>query len=372
VTTKEPRRTGFVTDERLFGHLSTVDFGPWVEGGLALEGPEPRRRLLDLLQASGLRDMLVNIVPSGASVEDLALVHDRDYIDRVREMSANGGGEAGEYASFGPGGFDTASLAAGAAAAAVAAVASGEVDNAYALVRPPGHHAERDRGRGYCIFANVAVAIRTAQQRGLVSRVAVVDLDVHHGNGTEQAFLGDPSVLTVSLHQDRFYPEDSGQADVTGIGAARGTNVNVPLPPGAGEGTYQAALDEIVLPALRAFAPDLIVIAAGFDAGGLDPLGRMLLSASAFGRLARRLRDASDELCRGRVVAVQEGGYSALHVPFCGLRVVEALSGRLTPVEDPFAWIDDLPGQAVTNDQRMALDCTQRTLMAGGVALDSA
>jgi acetoin utilization deacetylase AcuC-like enzyme len=369
VTAEDPRRTGFVTDERFFWHRSTVDFGPWVEGGLALEGPEPRRRLLNLLQASGLRDQLVTLAPAAASMEDLALVHDRRYIDRVREMSANGGGEAGEYASFGPGGFDTAALAAGAAATAVAAVASGEVDNAYALVRPPGHHAERDRGRGYCIFANVAVAIRAAQQRGLVSRAAVVDIDVHHGNGTEQAFIDDPSVLTVSLHQDRFYPEDSGQAEVTGTGAARGTNVNVPLPGGAGEGAYQAALDEIVLPALRAFGPEVIVIAAGFDAGGLDPLGRMLLSASAFGRLAGRLRDLADELCDGRIVAVQEGGYSALHVPFCGLRVVETLSGRVTEVEDPFAWIDDLPGQAVTNDQRMALNSARQALVAGGVVL---
>jgi acetoin utilization deacetylase AcuC-like enzyme len=145
--------------------------------------------------------------------------------------------------------------------------------------------------------------------------------------------------------------------------------VNVPLPGGAGEGAYQAALDEIVLPALRAFGPEVIVIAAGFDAGGLDPLGRMLLSASAFGRLAGRLRDLADELCDGRIVAVQEGGYSALHVPFCGLRVVETLSGRVTEVEDPFAWIDDLPGQAVTNDQRMALNSARQALVAGGVVL---
>jgi acetoin utilization deacetylase AcuC-like enzyme len=369
VTTEDPRRTGFVTDERFFWHRSTVDFGPWVEGGLALEGPEPRRRLLDLIQTSGLRDELVGLSPRAATVEDLALVHDRHYIARVQVMSEGAGGEAGEYASFGPGGFDTAALAAGAAATAVEAVASGTVDNAYALVRPPGHHAERDRGRGYCIFANVAVAIRVAQQRGLVRRVAVVDIDVHHGNGTEQAFIDDPTVLTVSLHQDRFYPEDSGQADVTGTDAGRGSNVNIPLPAGTGEGAYQAALDEIVLPALRAHHPDLIVIAAGFDAGGLDPLGRMLLSASAFGRLARCIRDVADDLCGGRVVAVQEGGYSALHVPFCGLRVVEALCGRTTPVEDPFAWIDDLPGQSVTNDQRSAIDSAREALVAGGVRI---
>jgi len=120
-------------------------------------------------------------------------------------------------------------------------------------------------------------------------------------------------------------------------------------------------------PALRVFRPDLIVIAAGFDAGGLDPLGRMLLSASAFGRLTAHLLGAADELCEGRLVAVQEGGYSALHVPFCGLRVVESLSGRITEAEDPFAWIDDLPGQSVTNDQRSALSAALDALIAGGV-----
>lgn len=363
------KTTGFVTDERYFWHLSTVDFGPWVEGGLPFEKPEPRRRLLNLIRQSGLSEHLTFIPPSSALPTDMALVHDPDYIDRIIRMSEDGGGEAGEYAGFGAGGYDTAALAVGGVATAIEAVMDGTVDNAYALVRPGGHHAERDRGRGYCIFCNDAVAIRMMQERGIVDRVAVIDFDVHHGNGTEQAFYSDPSVLTVSLHQDRYYPDETGAPEDTGSGSGRGTNINIALPPGCGEGAYAAALETIVNPAVRAFDPDLIVIAAGYDSGGLDPLGRMQLSAPAFGRLTDVLLDLADEVCGGRLVVSHHGGYSELHVPFCGLRVVEALSGRDTDVDDPFAWLDDLPGQEITPAQEQLLRHTRTTLAAGGVQL---
>ncbi len=363
------RTTGFVTDERYFWHLSTVDFGPWVEGGLPFEKPEPRRRLLNLIRQSGLADHLRFLDPVTVTAEDLALVHDRGYIQKIQQMSTEGGGEAGEYAGFGAGGYDTAALAVGGVATAMQAVMDGDVDNAYALVRPGGHHAERNRGRGYCIFCNDAVAIRMLQQRGVLKKVAVVDFDVHHGNGTEQAFIDDPSVLTISLHQDRYYPEDSGGPEATGTGEGVGTNINIALPPGCGEGAYRQALESIIGPAIRTFNPDLILVAAGYDSGGLDPLGRMQLSAPAFGRITDLLLDLADEVCGGKLVVSHHGGYSELHVPFCGLRVTESLSGRQTEVEDPFAWIDDLPGQELTEAQSAVLVGTRQTLVAGGVRL---
>lgn len=364
--THQQRTTAFITDERYFWHVSTVDFGPWVEGGLPFEKPEPRRRLLNLIRQSGLADHLAFITPIPATADDLALVHDREYVDHIRKLSEHEGGEAGEYASFGAGGYDTAALAVGGVATAIEAVMRGEVDNAYALVRPGGHHAERNRGRGYCIFCNDAVAIRMMQRRALVNKVAVVDFDVHHGNGTEEVFLDDPSVLTISIHQDRYYPEDSGAPDATGIGDGRGTNINIALPPGCGEGAYQCALETIAGPAIRAFNPDLIVVAAGYDSGGLDPLGRMQLSAPAFGRITDSLLDLADEVCQGKLVVSHHGGYSELHVPFCGLRVTESLRGLGTPVEDPFAWIDSLPGQELTDAQRELIEVTKRTLISGG------
>lgn len=364
-------RTALITDESFFWQSSFVDFGPWIEGRLVIEGPEPRRRLLNLIRRSGLIKHLRAVTPMPLGEHELALVHSREYISRIKALSDGEGGEAGEFAAFGPGTYEIAALAAGAAATAIIETSSGRSQNAYALVRPPGHHAERDRGRGYCIFSNVALGIRVAQQAGHIHRAAVVDLDVHHGNGTEQAFLDDPSVLAISIHQDRSYPEDSGLAEQTGTGAGRGTTINIPLPPGSGLGAYRAAMAEIVRPAIDSFRPDVIVIAAGYDAGGLDPLGRMLLSAAAYGELTGFLMELAERLCHGRIVAVQEGGYSALHVPFCGLRVIEALSGVTTAVDDPFSWLDSMPGQDLTSDQRSALDAIREDLIAGEVAFSN-
>ncbi len=177
-----------------------------------------------------------------------------------------------------------------------------------------------------------------------VGRVAVVDWDVHHGNGTQAVFWEDASVLAISLHQDGLYPAQSGSLDESGP-ARRGTTLNVPLPAGSGTGAYLDAVDRVVVPALDAFAPELIVIACGFDAGALDPLGRMLLPAAAFGAMTERLLAAAARICDGRVVASHEGGYSAGHVPFCGLAVIEALSGLSAGVDDPFAYLAEVPGQ---------------------------
>ena len=197
-----------------------------------------------------------------------------------------------------------------------------------------------------------------------MGRVAVVDWDVHHGNGTQAVFWDDPTVLAISLHQDGLYPARSGLLADTGGAGAVGSTLNVPLPAGSGTDAYLAALDQVVLPALEAFAPELIVIACGFDAGALDPLGRMLLPAAAFGEMTGRLLDAAGRICGGRLVASHEGGYSAGHVPFCGLAVIETLSGLSAGIEDPFAYLSRVPGQAIEPHQQAAVDAAA-ALVAG-------
>jgi acetoin utilization deacetylase AcuC-like enzyme len=188
--------------------------------------------------------------------------------------------------------------------------------------------------------------VAAARARG-VERVAVVDWDVHHGNGTQDAFLGDPAVLTVSVHQDRLFPADSG-----GIDENDATNLNVPLPPGCGEGAYLEAMRAVVVPAVRAFAPELVVVACGFDAAALDPLGRMQLRAGSFARLARVVLDVCD-----RVVCCHEGGYSEYYVPFCVVAVLEELSGSRIGVEDPYFPPDrELAYDGLQDHQRRAIE----------------
>ncbi len=363
------RRTGLVWHERMMWHdtgsgASELPAGGWLEPGEHSESPATKRRLKNLLDATGLTDGLVMLPPREATVEELCRVHTSAYVERIRELSQGRGGDAGSEAPFGNGSFEIAQLAAGGTITAIDAVLDGTVENAYALVRPPGHHALPDLGMGFCIFANVAVGIRHAQVTREVGRVAVVDWDVHHGNGTQEVFWEDASVLAISLHQEGLYPARSGLLGETGAGAGSGTTLNVPLPAGSGTGAYLDAIDRVVIPALDAFAPELIVIACGFDAGALDPLGRMLLPAAAFGAMTERLLGSAGRLCGGRLVASHEGGYSAGHVPFCGLSVVEALSGLSAGIGDPFAYLAEVPGQEPAAHQRAAVDAAA-ALVAG-------
>ena len=333
--------TGFVWNERYAWHdtghaAGSMPSGGFVEPEEHVESPESKRRFRGLLEVSGLLEDLVRIKPRPATVEELRRFHEAGYVRKIEELSNAGGGMAGIQTPLGPGGYEIARLAAGGCIEAVDAVLDGRVDNAYALVRPPGHHAEGAEARGFCIFGNTALAaIHAREARGL-ARVAIVDWDVHHGNGTEKAFYADPKVLTVSLHQARNFPLDSGDAEDIGAGEGEGYNVNVPLPPGSGEGAYLAAFERVVVPALRAHRPALILVASGLDASVVDPLGRMMLYSETYRRMTRILMDSADELCEGRIVMCHEGGYSTSYVPFCGLAVIEELSGTKTEVEDPF------------------------------------
>ena len=264
---------------------------------------------------------------------------------------------------FGSGSYEIALLAAGGAIVAVDAVLDEEVENVYALVRPPGHHALPDTGIGFCLFGNVAIAVLHARHLRGLDRVAVVDWDVHHGNGTEAAFYDDPSVLTISIHQDSCFPPGSGPVERTGEGRGDGFNVNVPLPPGSGDGAYHAAFERVVLPALHSFRPELVVVASGFDANGMDPLGRMLLHSGSYRWMTRQLLDAAHETADGRLVLCHEGGYSTAVVPFCGLAVLEELSGITTDVSDPFLQIlEPTVGHELTSQQDAQITQAERVL----------
>jgi acetoin utilization deacetylase AcuC-like enzyme len=354
--------TGLVAHERYFWHDAGSGAGfsssnPFAQPDQHPETPESKRRLLALLDVSGLGEQLTRIKPRPAEYSELRYFHTERYIDRVRQLSAAGGGTIGDSASIGAGSYEIALLAAGGCIEAADAVLSGRIRNAYALVRPPGHHAEADQGRGYCVFGNVVLLVRHAQRVHGVQRIAVVDWDVHHGNGTEGAFMADPSVLTVSIHQDRCYPVDAGQLSVTGTGTAAGTNLNIPLPPGSGHGAYLAAFDRVVLPALQRFRPQLIVVASGLDASAMDPLGRMLCTSETYRAMAARIVGAADSLCAGRLVATHEGGYSNAYVPFCGLAVIEEFAGIRTPVVDPYLEeLMHMGGQDLQPHQASAVD----------------
>lgn len=237
--------------------------------------------------------------------EHILAVHAAEYADRIRSIAPKSGMVALDADTFlGPHSYMAVLSAAGAACLATDAVFSGTADNAFCLIRPPGHHASADRAMGFCIFNNAAIAARYAQQRYGAERVAIVDWDVHHGNGTQDIFERDPSVLYASTHQMPLYPY-TGDPSETGVGNI----VNVALTTGAKTDAFQAAFNEKILPAVDRFGPDFIVVSAGFDAHWRDPLGGLALTGEDFGWATERLMDVAERHCHGRLVSVLEGGY---------------------------------------------------------------
>ncbi|WP_374980818.1 class II histone deacetylase [Pseudomonas solani] len=350
------RRTAFFSDELCFWHSAgmhalTLPVGGWVQPPAATgfaESPETKRRLKSLLDVSGLSRQLLQRSAEPATDEDLLRVHPAHYLQRFKALSDAGGGELGSEAPIGPGSYEIAKLSAGLAIAAVDCVMRGEADNAYSLSRPPGHHCLADQAMGFCFLANIAIAIEAARARHGLRRVAVIDWDVHHGNGTQSIYEEDDEVLTVSLHQENCYPPGYSGLEDRGRGAGLGSNINIPLPAGSGHDAYLQAMRRIVLPALERFRPELIVVACGYDANAVDPLARMLLHSDSFRGMTALLREAAEGLCGGRLVLVHEGGYAEAYVPFCGLAVMEELSGVRTAVEDPMLAFIQLqqPGEA--------------------------
>ncbi len=335
------RKTGFVAHELYMWHntgnyAGPVPYGNPVQPDTHAENPETKRRFRNLLEVAGLTPHLHHIAPREATDEEILRFHTADYLAQIKELGEGIGGDAGPFTPMGRGSYDIARLSAGGVLAALEALLDGEVDNAYALVRPPGHHALADLGMGFCIFGNAALAGYHAFEKYGLERVAFVDWDVHHGNGTQSAFYDDPRALTISVHQDNCFPPDSGYRHENGEGAGKGYNINIPLPPGSGVGAYEAAYDKVVIPALHKYKPQLIVIPSGFDAGAYDPLGRMQVHSDGYRSLTRKMMAAADELCDGKLLLTHEGGYNTWTVPFFGLAVMEELSGADTGTVDPF------------------------------------
>ncbi|MCV6585083.1 MAG: class II histone deacetylase [Marinibacterium sp.] len=337
--------TGFFWDEQCFWHAGgnyafTLPIGglvqPLASGGLP-ENPETKRRLKNLIDVTGLSRALDLRSAPMAARDDLLRVHPAHYLDDFKALSDSGGGELGRRTPFAQGGYETAALSAGLAMEAVRSVWQGELDNAYALSRPPGHHCLPDFPNGFCLLANIAIAIEAAQTNHGLGRVAVVDWDVHHGNGTEAIYYDRDDVLAISVHQEGNYPLDTGGIGDRGHGNGAGYNLNIPLPAGAGHTAYLAVMDQIILPALDRFRPDMIIVACGFDASVIDPLARMQATAETFAQMTQRLKDAAARLCNGKLVLVHEGGYSEVYVPFCGHATIATLSGSDVTAPDPFA-----------------------------------
>ena len=323
--------TALVYHERFLWHdagsaASIIPAGGMVQPGPHSESPERVARVNSLIEVSGLGERLDRVRPRTAIEEELLRFHTPDYLELVRHLSGGGAGSAGLSVGVGPGSYEIAALAAGACLTAIDLVVGGHTPNAYALVRPPGHHALAGEGMGGCIFANETLAVLHAREAHGVERIAVVDWDAHHGNGTQAAFADDADVLTISLHQADCFPPGSGR-----IGEPAVANVNVPLPPGSGTGAYEAAFERVVLPALEGHRPELLLVACGFDSCAWDSHARLMLHSEAYRALTRTLMDSVD-----RIVCIHEGGYSAAYAPYCALAVLEELSGVATGVEDPF------------------------------------
>jgi acetoin utilization deacetylase AcuC-like enzyme len=290
-----PNGTAIVVDERMLAHDP---------GRGHPERPERLRVLLDHLAHA--RD-LVRLGARLATEDEIALVHAPGHIEHAAATAGRPRVVFDPDTSTSPGSYQAARLAAGSLLTVCEAVLAGEVRNGFALVRPPGHHAERDRAMGFCLFNNVALAASWLRARGM-QRVAIIDWDLHHGNGTQHLFEDDPSVLYVSTHQYPCYP-GTGAVDEVGRGAGAGRTLNLPFPAGFGDAEYARAFDEIVLPICRAFAPDFVLVSAGFDCDTRDPLGAMDVTPAGFARMAQACRTLAEETAGGRIAAVLEGGY---------------------------------------------------------------
>ncbi|HEY6072923.1 MAG TPA: histone deacetylase [Anaerolineales bacterium] len=275
------------------------------------ESPSRLVAIVEHLSANSLAERLVPVAPDRASESDVLRVHDPGYLKRLEAACLRGDATLDAEDTFlCRESFSIALLSAGGAIAGAKAVATGSVRRAFCAVRPPGHHAERQTGMGFCLLNNVAIAARYLQAKHGISRVFIVDWDVHHGNGTQAIFLEDPSVFFFSIHEHpSFLYPGTGRRWETGKGAGEGTTINAPMSPGAGDEDYRMAFEQLLRPAVKEFRPEIFLISAGFDAHRDDPLADIQVTAEGYGFMTRFICEMADRYCGGRIVSVLEGGY---------------------------------------------------------------
>ena len=311
------KKVGIVKDERYMNHQM---------GAQHPESPKRLEAIYAMLEEPDMKGIFTEVPVVRAERDALLLVHSADYVDRIASTDGK------EYTYLDPdtqtsaGSYEAALLAAGGLCKAVSMVHAGEIDNAFALARPPGHHAEKERAMGFCLFNNVAVGARYAQQYLGMGRILIVDWDLHHGNGTQHSFEEDPSILYFSTHQYPYYP-GSGAFRETGRGPGEGFTVNVPLSVGCGDGEYVGIFEKILRPIALDFKPEMILVSAGFDIYEGDPLGGMNVTPTGFAGLTRSIMEIANSCCGGKVVLTLEGGYNVHGQRDSVREVLKALSG---------------------------------------------
>jgi acetoin utilization deacetylase AcuC-like enzyme len=298
--------------------------------------PENAKRLEAImahLEETGLIEQLTPVNPRPATVEELNYVHQEKYISSLQDMAVRGGGWLDPDTVMSPDSYDAALYAAGGAIEATDAVISGKVNSAFALVRPPGHHATAAAAMGFCLFNNIAIATQHALKKRKIEKVAIIDFDVHHGNGTQETFDSDPQVLYISTHQYPHYP-GTGTIYETGSGAAQGSKVNIPLPAGSGDDEYRQVFKQIIVLVTKRFHPELIMVSAGYDPHWADHLAMMEVSTAGFADMVRTIKELADEFCAGKLVFTLEGGYNLKALAASVKATFDILLGN-PDIEDP-------------------------------------
>jgi acetoin utilization deacetylase AcuC-like enzyme len=317
--------TALVADRRYMNHFA---------GRLHPERPERIAAMISMaedLQRPGLKFL----APREAMPDELSLCHSQELIAAVESTAGIDRTDFDPDTHASPATWKTTLLAAGGVLTAVEAVLDGEAQNAFAIVRPPGHHALPDRAMGFCFFNNVAIAAQWLVQRCGLSRVLILDWDVHHGNGTQEMFYRSPNVLYMSTHQFPFYP-GTGRLDETGAGAGAGFTVNAPMPAGFGDLEYVRVFDDLLMPIARQFKPEFVLISSGFDCHFRDPLGGMRVTENGFVAMARRMKRLAAECCGGRMAVVLEGGYDLRALADSGRAVIDELGREADePLDEP-------------------------------------
>lgn len=300
--------TGFLFDERYLNHNPGIGHP---------ECPERLSVSIKYLKTLPLFNKLKQLSPQKADIEWIRTIHSKEYIERVKEycrqeipfLDTQDVGISKES-------FEIALLAAGGALKLADEVMLGSIKNGFALLRPPGHHAENSVAMGFCLFNNIAILAKYLQKKYSIDKVLILDFDVHHGNGTQHAFYEDPSVLYVSTHQYPFYP-GTGAYHETGEGKGKNTTLNCPMPRGANDDDYKFAFNNKIIPKIKEFKPDIVLISAGFDAHKEDPLANINLSIECFGWMTEKIKELAEEYAKGKIISLLEGGYNLKVLPLC-------------------------------------------------------